>query len=97
MDESKIRKAFNSVVRPPKRRESIQSRFQNKRRSVALPESQDPLEAFLEDLTGVKSGLQALGFTGVEEELLHELWQVRRMVETGDPIQARMPFTLHVK
>lgn len=66
-------------------------------RRVALPESQDPLEAFLEDLTGVKSGLQALGFTGVEEELLNELWQVRRMVETGDPIQARLPFTLHVK
>jgi len=65
-------------------------------RRVALPEAQDPFEAFMEDLTGVEAGLQALGFTGVEEELLRELWQVRRMVESGDPIQARLPFTLHV-
>lgn len=65
-------------------------------RRVALPEAQDPFEAFMEDLTGVEAGLQALGFTGVEEELLRELWQVRRMVESGDPIQVRLPFTLHV-
>ncbi|MGB1384210.1 MAG: signal peptide peptidase SppA [Flavobacteriales bacterium] len=65
-------------------------------RRVILPEAQDPFEAFVEDLTGVEAGLQALGFTGVEEELLRELWQVRRMVESGDPIQARLPFTLHV-
>lgn len=65
-------------------------------RRVALPEAQDPFEAFMEDLTGVEAGLQTLGFTGVEQELLRELWQVRRMVESGDPIQARLPFTLHV-
>ena len=65
-------------------------------RRVALPEAQDPFEAFMEDLTGVEAGLQALGFTGVAEGLLRELWQVRRMVESGDPIQARLPFTLHV-
>jgi len=65
-------------------------------RRVALPEAQDPFEAFMEDLTGVEAGLQALGFTGVEEGLLRELWQVRRMVDSGDPIQARLPFTLHV-
>ena len=64
---------------------------------VALPEARDPFEAFVEDLAGVESGLQALGFTGVEEELLRELWQVRRMVETGDPIQARMPFSLRIQ
>ena len=66
-------------------------------RRVALPEAQDPFEAFLEDLTGVEAGLQALGFTGVEENLLRELWHVRRMVESGDPIQARLPFTLHIQ
>lgn len=66
-------------------------------RRVALPEAQDPFEAFLEDLTGVEAGLQALGFTGVEEDLLRELWHVRRMVESGDPIQARLPFTLHIQ
>ena len=64
---------------------------------VALPEARDPFEVFVEDLAGVESGLQALGFTGVEEELLRELWQVRRMVETGDPIQARMPFSLRIQ
>ena len=66
-------------------------------RRVALPEAKDPFESFVEDLTGVEAGLHALGFTGVEEELLRELWQVRRMVETGDPIQARMPYSLRIK
>lgn len=64
---------------------------------VALPEARDPFEAFVEDLAGVESGLQALGFTGVEEDVLRELWQVRRMVETGDPIQARLPFSLRIQ
>jgi protease-4 len=66
-------------------------------RRVALPEAQDPLEAFFEDLAGVEMGLPALGFTGVERDVLQELWQVRRMVETGDPIQARLPFTLRIR
>ena len=66
-------------------------------RRVALPEAKDLFESFVEDLTGVEAGLHALGFTGVEEELLRELWQVRRMVETGDPIQARMPYSLRIK
>ena len=50
----------------------------------------------MEDLAGVEMGLQAMGFTGVEEDVLRELLQVRRMVETGDPIQARMPFSLRI-
>ena len=66
-------------------------------RRVALPEAQDPFQALVEDLTGVKAGLHTLGFTGVEEEVLQELWQVRRMVETGDPIQARLPYSLRIK
>ena len=66
-------------------------------RRVALPEAQDPIQALVEDLTGVKAGLHTLGFTGVEEEVLQELWQVRRMVETGDPIQARLPYSLRIK
>jgi len=66
-------------------------------RRVALPEAQDPFQALVEDLTGVKAGLQTLGFTGVEEEVLQELWQVRRMVETGDPVQARLPYSLRIK
>jgi len=64
---------------------------------IALPEARDPLEAFVEDLAGVDSDLKVLGLTGVEEEVLRELWQVRRMVETGDPIQARLPFTLRIQ
>lgn len=64
---------------------------------IALPDARDPLEAFVEDLAGVDSDLKVLGLTGVEEEVLRELWQVRRMVETGDPIQARLPFTLRIQ
>ena len=63
---------------------------------VALPEAIDPFESFVADLTGAEMGLQALGFTGVDPDLLQELLQVRRMVESGDPIQARMPYTLHI-
>ena len=63
---------------------------------VALPESKDPFESFVEDLAGVDAGLVALGFAGVEHDVLSELLQVRRMVETGDPIQARLPFTLRI-
>ena len=63
---------------------------------VALPEATDPFESFVADLTGAELGLQALGFAGVDSDLLQELWQVRRMVESGDPIQARMPYTLHI-
>ena len=64
---------------------------------VALPEAGDPFEAFIHDLTGTELGLQAMGLTGVDEAVLLELWQVRRMVETGDPIQARLPYSLHIR
>ena len=64
---------------------------------VALPEAGDPFETFIQDLTGADMGLQAMGWTGVDEAMLRELWQVRRMVETGDPIQARLPYSLHVR
>jgi len=69
----------------------------DKVRRVALPESKDPFESFVEDLAGVDAGLVALGFAGVEQDVLSELLQVRRMVETGDPIQARLPFTLRIE
>ena len=65
-------------------------------RRVALPEAKDPFESFVEDLAGLEMGLQVMGFTGVEEDVLLELLQVRRMVETDDPIQARMPFSLRI-
>ena len=64
---------------------------------VALPEAGDPFETFIQDLTGADLGLQAMGLTGVDEAMLRELWQVRRMVETGDPIQARLPYSLHIR
>ena len=64
---------------------------------VALPEAGDPFETFIQDLTGAELGLQAMGLTGVDEAMLRELWQVRRMVETGDAIQARLPYSLHIR
>jgi protease IV len=65
-------------------------------RRVALPEAQDPFEAFFEDLSGVEAGLSTLGFVGVEQDVLTELWQVRRMIQSGDPVQARLPFNLRI-
>ena len=63
---------------------------------VVLPEAPDPLEEWLDDMAGINATLQALGLTGVEGNLLQEIWQVRRMVESGDPIQTRMPFYMNI-
>ena len=66
-------------------------------RRVALPETKDALESIVEDLVGIESDLQVLGFSGVEKDILQDLWQVRRMVNTGDPIQARLPYRLRIQ
>ena len=52
---------------------------------VVLPEAPDPLEEWLDDMAGINGTLQALGLTGVEGNLLQEIWQVRRMVRVWRP------------
>ena len=63
---------------------------------VFLPEFKDPLEMFIEDLTGVRSGLEALNLLGADDRVIDEIISVKRMIESGDVIQARMPYNLYI-
>ena len=63
---------------------------------VFLPEFKDPFEMFIEDLTGVRSGLEALNLLGADDRVIDEIISVKRMIESGDVIQARMPYNLYI-
>ncbi len=58
---------------------------------VYLPAQQDPFEAFVEDFAGVEMALRQLGF---DPALVSDFRAAARMVERGDRVQARMPFSL---
>lgn len=58
---------------------------------VYLPAQQDPFEAFVEDFAGVEMALHQLGF---DPALVSDFRAAARMVERGDRVQARMPFSL---
>ena len=62
---------------------------------IFLPEIRDPFEVFIEDLTGVRSSLDALGLLGENNSTLLEILSVKRMLESDDIYQTRLPFTLH--
>ena len=62
---------------------------------IYLPEVRDPFEVFIEDLTGVRSSLNALGLIGEDNSTLLEILSVKRMLESDDIYQTRLPFTLH--
>ena len=62
---------------------------------IYLPEIRDPFEVFIEDLTGVRSSLNALGLIGEDNSTLLEILSVKRMLESDDIYQTRLPFTLH--
>ncbi|PCJ82393.1 MAG: signal peptide peptidase SppA [Bacteroidetes bacterium] len=61
---------------------------------VILPEIRDPFEMFIEDLTGVRAGFDALGLVAGNNSTLLEILSVKRMVESNDIYQTRLPFTL---
>ena len=61
---------------------------------IYLPEVRDPFEVLIEDLTGVRAGFDALGFIAGDNSTLNEIISVKRMVESKDIYQARLPFSL---
>ena len=61
---------------------------------IYLPEIRDPFEVFMEDLTGVSAGFDALGFVAGDNSTLLEIISVKRMVESNDIYQTRLPFSL---
>ena len=62
---------------------------------VFLPEIGDPFEMFMEDLTGVRSSFDALALLGEDNSTFLEILSVKRMLESNDIYQTRLPFTLH--
>jgi protease IV len=62
---------------------------------VFLPEIRDPFEMFIEDLTGVRSSFDALALLGEDNSTFLEILSVKRMLESNDIYQTRLPFTLH--
>jgi protease-4 len=64
---------------------------------VYLPKQKDPFEAMIEDFVGIESGLNALNLLGVSDVYLKDVLDVKHMVESGEVIQARLPFNLHIK
>ena len=63
---------------------------------VFLPEFKDPFEMMIEDLTGVRSGLEALNLLGADDRVIDEIISIKKMIESGDFIQARMPYNLYI-
>ena len=61
---------------------------------IYLPEVRDPFEVLIEDLTGVRAGFDALGFVAGDNSALNEIISVKRMVESKDIYQTRLPFSL---
>ena len=61
---------------------------------IYLPEIRDPFEVLIEDLTGVRAGFDALGFVAGDNSTLNEIISVKRMVESKDIYQTRLPFSL---
>jgi protease-4 len=64
---------------------------------VFLPETVDPLEAFVRDLAGAEMLGNALISAGIPAEQWRQWLSVKRMVESKDPIQARMPYFIDVR
>ena len=64
---------------------------------IYLPEIRDPFEVLIEDLTGVSAGFDALGFVAGDNSTLLEIISVKRMVESNDIYQTRLPFSLLFK
>ncbi len=64
---------------------------------VFLPEAMDPLQAFVEDLAGAEMLGEALVKAGIPKEQWRQWLSVKRMVESKDRIQARLPFGIEIK
>jgi len=64
---------------------------------VFLPEAMDPLQAFVEDLAGAEMLGEALVKAGIPEEQWRQWLSVKRMVESKDRIQARLPYGIDIK
>ena len=64
---------------------------------VFLPEAKDPLEQFIEELAGAEVLTDALVQVGLSRQQLEHIVAVRRMLESDDRIQARLPYFIEIQ
>jgi protease IV len=64
---------------------------------VYLPEMKNPLEAFIEEFAGITVAGEVLEYMGMSEQQTLELMRVHRMLESGDRVQARMPYLIDIR
>ena len=64
---------------------------------VYLPEMKNPIEAFIEEFAGVTVAGEVLERMGMSELQTLELMRVHRMLESGDRVQARMPYLINIR
>ena len=64
---------------------------------VYLPEMKNPIEAFIEEFAGVTVAGEVLERMGMSELQTLELMRVHRMLESGDRVQARMPYLIDIR
>jgi len=64
---------------------------------VYLPKHKDPIQQLIEDFAGVELTSEVLQAVGISPQNAGELMRIRRMLESGDRIQARMPYLIEIK
>ena len=57
----------------------------------------NPIEAFIEEFAGVTVAGEVLERMGMSELQTLELMRVHRMLESGDRVQARMPYLIDIR
>ena len=86
----------DEIVFLPEAMDPLQA-FLDEDEIVFLPEAMDPLQAFVEDLAGAEMLGEALVKAGIPEEQWRQWLSVKRMVESKDRIQARLPYGIDIK
>jgi protease IV len=64
---------------------------------VYLPIHKDPIQQLIEDFAGVELTSEVLQAVGMSPQNAGELMRIRRMLESGDRIQTRMPYLIEIK
>lgn len=64
---------------------------------IYLPEMKDPFEAMIEDFAGIQGRIDALELLGINDVHLEDVSSVVKMIESGDVVQARIPYNIHIK
>ena len=57
----------------------------------------DPIEALIEDIAGVHTELNALKLLGADPNIIKDILEVKRVIESGEVAQARLPFNIQIK